>query len=73
MHGHQTDCEICHRYLVIPWCPMCVLLKMYFLSLRGITSRLPLNNKPLATHSSLATAIYGLKGPLRVDLSGHPS
>ena len=46
---------------------------MSVLSLGGITSRLRLNNKSLATHNSLATAIYGLKGPLRVDLSGHLS
>ena len=75
MYGHQTDCEIRCQHFVIPWCPVCILLRMSVLSLGGITSQLPLNkfNKSLATHSSLATARYGLKCPLRIDLSGHPS
>ena len=73
MRGHQTDCEIRRRHFVIPWCPECILLRMSVLSLGGITSQPPLNNKSLATHNSLATATYGLKGPLREDLSGHPS
>ena len=42
-------------------------------SLGGTTNQLPFNNRSLGTHNSLASAIYGLKGPLRADLSGHPS
>ena len=67
MRGYQTDCEICCRHFVIPWYPVCILLRMSVLNLGGITSRLPLSNKSLTTHNSLATAIYGLKDPLRVD------
>ena len=60
MPGHQTDCAARLRHLVMPWCPVCILCRISVRRLGGITSRLPRNNSPLATHSSLATCKYGL-------------